>query len=68
MTLDVPLSVKLEEWRRRAAAGDLTTAEMREVIQLVRQGRSSAQQTSTASRARKAPVDTAALEDELDKL
>ncbi len=68
MTLDVPLSVQLEEWRRRAAAGDLTTDEMREIIALVRQGRNSAQRTSTASRARKAPVDIAGLEDELDKL
>ena len=68
MTLDVPLSVKLEEWRQKAAAGTITTEEMRECIQAIRQGRVSAATVSAKSRAAKAPIAVGDLEDEIDNL
>lgn len=68
MTLNVPLSVKIEEWRKKAAEGTLTTAEMRKCIAAIRQGRISASVKSATSRAAKAPVDLTALENEIDSI
>lgn len=68
MSLDVPLSVKIEEWRRMAREGTFSIEEQRAMIIAVRAGRVGAAATSAASRARKAPVDVASLEDELDNL
>lgn len=66
--LDVPLSVKLEEWRQKAAAGTITTEEMRTCIQAIRQGRVAAAAVSAKSRAAKAPVDLSSLDDEIANL
>ena len=66
--LDVPLSVKLEEWRQKAAAGTITTEEMRACIQAIRQGRVAAAATSAKSRASKALPDLSTLEDEINNL
>ena len=68
MTLDVPLAVRLEEWRKKAAEGTMSTEEMREAILAIRAGRVSAQKTSSASKIRKGPVDVKALDDEIDAL
>jgi hypothetical protein len=68
MTLTVPLSVKIEEWRRKAAEGSLTTDEMRECIAAIRQGRVSASVRSATSRAAKAPVNVDDLLGEINKL
>lgn len=66
--LDVPLSVKIEEWRRKAADNTITVEEMRECIAAIRAGRASAAQRSATARAKKAPVDVTSLESELDNL
>lgn len=68
MSLDMPLSVQVEEWRKRAAAGDVSLDEMKQIIAALRQGRLTAAATSAKSRAAKAPVNTAALLDEIDNL
>jgi hypothetical protein len=68
MMLESPESHKIAEWRERAIAGTLTAEETRAWIAMVRQGRVSAQTRSTASRAKKAPVDVSSLMDELDNL
>lgn len=54
--------------KRKALDDTITDEEMREWIKMVREGRVSAAATSAASRARKAPVDTAGLLDEIDNL
>lgn len=64
--LDTPLSVQIAEWRRKEAAGELTTQDMIEVVKAVRAGRISAAQTSAKSRASKAPIDVKSLENEFD--
>lgn len=68
MALDLPLSVRVDEWRRKATEGTITPEEMRECIAAIRQGRVSAATTSAKSRAAKAPVDLAALDDEINNL
>jgi hypothetical protein len=68
MTLDVPLSVKIEEWRKAATERPLTTDEMREIVRILRDGRIGAAATSARSRAAKAPVNVAGLESEIDDL
>lgn len=67
MTLDVPLSVKVEEWRQKAAAGTLSLDEMKAAVSAIRQGRIAAASVAK-SRPAKAAVDLAALESELDGL
>ncbi len=66
--LDVPLSVKIEEWRAKAIAGTIATEEMRECIMAIRQGRISASATSAKARAARAPVAVGDLENEIDAL
>lgn len=66
--LDVPLSVKIQEWREKAAAGDMSVDEMRQIILALRQGRVGAAAASAKSRAKKEPVNVQGLEDELDAL
>jgi hypothetical protein len=56
------------EWRQKALANTLTTEEMRQWIELVRGARRSAAATSLKARAKKAPVDTASMLDEIDNL
>ena len=68
MTLDMGMAAQLAEWRRKALSGELSIDEMREWIKQVREGRVSAATTSAKSRAKKAPIDTAALLDELDSI
>jgi len=68
MSLDVPLSVKIEEWRRAAAEGTITIEEMRAAVSAIRNGRVSAAARSATSRAKKEPVDVTSLENELDQL
>lgn len=66
--LDIPLSVRVEEWKRKVLEGTITTEEMRECILALRAGRMGAAATSARSRASKAPVDIAGMENELDNL
>jgi hypothetical protein len=68
MLLDPMLASKLEFWRARQAAGQMTVEDWTQVFTDLRQARSSAQAASAASKksggkkkAAKAPVDTAAL-------
>ncbi len=68
MTLDVPLSVKMDEWRRLAAERPLSIEECREIIAALRSGRATASAVSAKSRAAKAPVDISGLEDEIANL
>lgn len=68
MTLEISLAEKVADWRRKALANELSDDEMREFIATVRQGRVSAQARSTTSRAKKAPIDVQAMEDELNNL
>jgi len=55
MALSPEMQSKVQLWRQKAREGTLTTEERREAIQLLRQDRIGAAQTSTASRAKKAP-------------
>jgi hypothetical protein len=68
MTLEVPLSVKMAEWTKLATERPLTMEENREVIRLLRAGRASAAASPTKTKASKAPVDLAGLEDEIDNI
>ena len=68
MALDGNNALQMTEWRAKVLDGTITTEEMREWIKIVRSGRISASQASAKSRARKAPVDTSALLDEIDNL
>lgn len=52
--ISAELALKIEDWRRKAIAGTLTPEECREAIQILRQGRTGAQITSTASKTKKA--------------
>ena len=52
MTPDI--SAKVQLWRQKAREGTLTQDEMREAIEILRQGRTGAAATSAASRTRKA--------------
>lgn len=52
---------RLDELRALAQTRDLTTAEQREVIQLIRQDRVTASSVSAKSKAKATPVDGAAL-------
>lgn len=68
MTLDSPLSVKVDEWRRIVLERPLTVAEMKEILTVLREGRAKAATTSAKARASKAPVDVSDLENEIDSL
>lgn len=68
MALDTPLSVKVGEWRRISLERKLSVEEMRQVFHELRSGRLAAAATSAKSRAAKAPVDIAGLQDEIDNL
>ena len=52
MTPDI--SAKVQLWRQKAREGTLTQDEMREAIEVLRQGRTAAAVTSAVSRERKA--------------
>ena len=52
MTPDI--SAKVQLWRQKAREGTLTQDEMREAIEILRQGRTAAAATSAVSRERKA--------------
>lgn len=52
--LDSPLSVKVEEYRRKVLDGTITTEELREAVRLVRDGRATASEIRT-SRAKALP-------------
>ena len=68
------ISAKVQLWRQKAREGTLTQDEMREAIEILRQGRTAAAATSAASRERKATakakanVNSDSLLDELDNL
>jgi hypothetical protein len=54
MPISPELSARIDAWRSKARDGTLTQDEMREAVALIREGRVSAQATSTAARAKKA--------------
>lgn len=60
-----PNDPRLIEARKKAAAGQLTEADLREVVQLMREGREAAHIVAARSKAKKAEVDTDALLKEL---
>ena len=67
------LTLKIQEWRAKEAAGTLTIDEMREIITVLRAGRATAVQPTAGSKVSRAKPktakpDTASLFDELDKL
>lgn len=73
--VDVPIEVgamdivaQKEIWRQKVIAGTLPDAELRQWIALVRQGRMGAAISSSKARAKKAPVDMAAMMSELDSI
>jgi hypothetical protein len=55
-------------WRQKAKEGTLTLEEMKQAIIFLRQDRMNAAATSSASKAKKAPVDADSLLSELDNL
>lgn len=62
----------IQEWRRKAAAGEMTTAEYRDVIAAIRKERVDSHEKSAASKVRKttaktkaAPIDSDAMLGEL---
>lgn len=58
----------IQDWRRRAAAGELTLEEAREAVRAIRKERVEASATSAKSRSKKAaaaPIDSDALLGEL---
>lgn len=65
MAFSPELSMKIIEWRRLAAVGQLTSEQMKEAIEVLRQDRVGAHIASTTSRTKKAaatvPVDTDSL-------
>ena len=61
-------AAQVAEWRRKALNNEMTADELRQWIELVREGRVSASATSSKSRASKAPVDIDSMMDELDGL
>lgn len=70
MSLDEPLSVKVERWRQAAAAGTLSLDEYKQAIKEIRQGRITAAESSAkrSPKAAKAAVNVSALEDEIDNI
>lgn len=66
--LSPELSAKIAVWRQKARDNTLTREEQREVIIALREGRVTASAVSAKSRAKKAPIDVAALEKELEGL
>lgn len=69
--MNTELVAKIAVWRERAARGDMTPAEYREVIEQLREGRVAAAATSAKSRAAKAakaPVNSDDLLSQLDGL
>jgi len=69
MSLDT--TDRIQQLRQKAQLGELTIEETKEAINLMRQGRVSAAQTSAKSRSKKAaaaPVDSDALLNQLEGL
>jgi hypothetical protein len=54
--MDPQTQARIAVLRQKSLSGDITLEELREGIRLMRDGRVAAQATSTASRAKKAPV------------
>lgn len=67
-------SLQIQAWRKKVSAGTITKEELREAMELLRQGRAMAHETSATSRARKSTtaakknVDSDKLLGELDGL
>ncbi len=59
------LQLKVQDWRRKARDGSITTEELKEALLTLREGRIAAGAASTKSRAKKAeaakPLDTDSL-------
>jgi len=67
--LDHPLSVTIEELRRKEREGLLTTEDMKEVVRLYRDKRFAAAQSSAASRKKQeASIDSDALLNEMGEI
>jgi len=67
--LDVPLSVKIEEFRQKQRNGTFTTEDMREAVRLMREGRvAAAAQSLTRRKAEQANINSDQLLDELGSL
>lgn len=62
---DPAVSAKIAVLRQKAAAGTATREDLREAIDLMRKSRGLAHAVSAASKAKKAPVDSDKLLDEL---
>jgi len=66
--MDLETAAQVNEWRQHVINGTQTDDELRQFIKAVREGRVGAAATCARSRAKKAPVDTAGLLDEIDNL
>lgn len=71
MNMEVPISARIQQFREKSAAGTITREELKEAVQLLRQGRSaaaSAPKKASGGKVSKGPVDADALFDDLDKI
>ena len=62
------IHAKIQLYRQKAREGTLTQEEVKEALIYLRQGRAAAAATSATSRAKKAPINSDALLDELGGL
>lgn len=58
--------MKIQTWRQKAREGTLTTEELRDAIQVLREGRVAAAKSSSTSRAKKVKPDGNALLDDFN--
>lgn len=68
MALTLQAQQRIQLLRQKVADKSITTEELREAVQLMREDRTAAHATSVSSKAKKAPVNAQAMLDELDAL
>lgn len=68
MAISPEAQAKVQLWRQKAKDNTLTLEEMKEAVIYLRQDRMAAAQTSSASKAKKAPINSDSLLGELDNL
>lgn len=68
MALSLEAQTRIQLLRAKVANNTITKEELMEGIKLMREDRTAAHATSVSSKAKKAPVNTQSLFDELDKL
>jgi hypothetical protein len=68
MLLSPEQQSRIAQIRAKVSAGGGELDDFKEFVMILRQGRTTSQQSSAKSRSKKGPVDVAALFDDLDKL